>query len=73
MSEHKREVNLNELEKASGGANNEDNYIIYTVEPGDTLSKIARKFGVTVNELIGWNEIVNPDLIVVGQKLKIYN
>lgn len=46
-------------------------YIIYTVEKGDTLSKIARAFGTSVAVLAELNGIANPNLIYVGQKLKI--
>jgi hypothetical protein len=45
--------------------------ITYTVQPGDTLTKIAVKYGVTVDELVALNDIENPDLIYVGQVLKI--
>lgn len=41
----------------------------YTVVAGDNLTKIANKFGVTVEYLK--NNIVNPDLIYVGQVIKI--
>ena len=43
----------------------------YTVKKGDTLSEIAQKFNTTVNELVKLNNIKNPNLIYVGQKLKI--
>ncbi len=70
MSENKNELNVNELEKAAGGA--ASRYIVYTVVKGDTLGKIAGIYGVTVNELAAWNNIANPNLILIGQKLKIY-
>ena len=41
----------------------------YTVVSGDTLSGIAAKFGVTVAQLCSWNNISNPNLIYVGQRL----
>ena len=47
-------------------------YITYTVQSGDTLSSIAAKYGVTVTELIQWNDISNPNDIYVGEVLKIY-
>lgn len=65
-----QELKQNELEQAAGGAG--ARYIIYTVVKGDTLSKIAGRYGVTVNDLVYWNRIADPNLIVVGQKLKIY-
>ncbi len=43
----------------------------YTVKSGDTLSKIAKQFGVTVNALVQANNIANPNLIRPGQVLKI--
>ena len=39
----------------------------YTVVAGDTLSKIAKKYGTTVEALATINGIKNPDLIHVGQ------
>jgi len=44
---------------------------IYTVKPGDTLSSIAQQYGTTVNSLISKNNISNPNIIYVGEKLNI--
>lgn len=44
---------------------------IYVVQAGDTLSEIAQKYGTTYQELARLNNISNPNLIVVGQKIKI--
>jgi lipid-binding SYLF domain-containing protein len=41
----------------------------YTVKSGDTLSKIAKKHGTTVNELVKLNNIKDTKQISVGQKL----
>jgi len=49
----------------------EENTISYTVQPGDTLSGIAYRYGTTVAELVRLNQIANPDLIYVGQVLQI--
>jgi LysM repeat protein len=43
----------------------------YTVQRGDTLTRIASRFGTTVQAIIQLNGIVNPNLIFVGQVLKI--
>jgi N-acetylmuramoyl-L-alanine amidase len=42
----------------------------YTVVKGDTLSKIAGKFNVSVSDIKGWNSL-NSDLIVIGQQLAV--
>ena len=43
----------------------------YTVQRGDTLSAIARRFNVTLQALMSANNISNPNLIFVGQVLTI--
>lgn len=43
----------------------------YVVQPGDTLTSIARKHGTTVSQLAAANSLRNPDLIRVGQRLVI--
>lgn len=44
---------------------------IYEVQPGDSLSEIAKRFGVSAAVLAGFNNITNPDKIQAGQKLKL--
>lgn len=51
---------------------NDRRVIYYTVQPGDTLSGIARRYGVSVEELESINGITNPNLIYPGEVLKIY-
>ncbi|MBB1062339.1 NlpC/P60 family protein [Limosilactobacillus fastidiosus] len=43
----------------------------YVVKSGDTLSELAVHFNVTLNDLVSWNHIQNPDLIYVGQQLLV--
>lgn len=43
----------------------------YTVVKGDTLSKIAKKYGTTVDTLVALNGIKNKNLITVGQVIKL--
>lgn len=43
----------------------------YTVKKGDTLSQIALTYNTTVANLVSWNDITNPDYIVVGQVLTV--
>lgn len=47
----------------------QNNY--YTVQRGDTLFGIARRYGVTVQYLVNLNGIRNPNLIYAGQLLKV--
>jgi murein DD-endopeptidase MepM/ murein hydrolase activator NlpD len=44
---------------------------IYVVQAGDTLFGIAKRYGVSVNDLATANGLLNPNLIYVGQQLKI--
>jgi len=43
----------------------------YTVQSGDTLSEIARKFDVSVNDIKALNNLPNPDILSEGQVLVI--
>jgi len=44
---------------------------IYTVGQGETISSIALKFGVSINDLQAANPEVSPNVMPVGQVLKI--
>lgn len=48
-----------------------NDYIEYVVVKGDTLSGIASKYNTTYQELASYNSISNPNLIRVGQVIKI--
>ncbi|MCI8833229.1 MAG: LysM peptidoglycan-binding domain-containing protein [Clostridia bacterium] len=50
---------------------NKSKEVKYTVRRGDTLSKIANRYGITVNEIVLLNNIKDPNLIYVGQQLRI--
>lgn len=47
------------------------NVTYYTVKKGDNLTKIAKMYNTTVNQLVVWNNIANPNLIYVDQKLRV--
>ena len=47
--------------------------IVTHVKPGETLSGIAARYGVTVDDLQRWNHIENPDLVLVGQRIVVLN
>lgn len=57
--------------KIPGSSNKGSNATYYTVVSGDNLTKIANKYGTTVNQLVSWNNIANPNLIYPGQKLRV--
>ena len=69
------EIFLDETSEISNNSGNttpnNTESIEYTVQSGDTLSAIARKYGTTVQELVDINNIQNPDLIYPGEKLRI--
>ena len=44
---------------------------VHTVQKGETLSSIAKKYGTTYQKIAQHNGIANPNLIRVGQKIKI--
>lgn len=43
----------------------------YVVQPGDTLGRIAQGYGVSLEQLVSANNLVNPNLLEVGQVLLI--
>ncbi|MDP2674120.1 MAG: LysM domain-containing protein, partial [Dehalococcoidia bacterium] len=48
-------------------------FIVYTVQPGDTIASIAAAYGVGI-EYILWNNpdlSADPDLLLIGQKIQI--
>jgi LysM repeat protein len=81
-------MNDQDLSNVSGGANVQNDgswqqyakgkyvkkgdHIVYTVASGDVLSGIAIRFGVTVDEIVKWNNIKDPNFIMAGQLLTIY-
>ncbi len=44
---------------------------IHVVSGGENLSTIARRYGMTMQELAAYNGIVNPNLVYVGQQIQI--
>ena len=43
----------------------------YIIAAGDTMSGIAKKFGVTMQALLLANKVTDPNLVRVGQKIKV--
>lgn len=44
---------------------------VYLVQPGDTLSFIASRFNVTVNDLVAANPTLDPNILSQGQQIVI--
>jgi FOG: LysM repeat len=59
-------INDDELDQISGGS-----VLPFIVRKGDSLKSIADNYHVTVEQLIKWNHIQNPDEIREGQFLRI--
>ena len=66
MNMNKASMNDEQMDAVSGGT-----ILPYRVQPGDSLNVVAKKFNVTVEQLVKWNNIKNPDMLTVGQQLKI--
>jgi lipoprotein NlpD len=43
----------------------------YTVRPGDTIRRIGNETGQSWQNIVRWNNLENPDLIEVGQVLRV--
>ena len=56
---------------AAGGTTAAGSPATYTVQQGDTLGSIARRFGTTVQELATLNKLANANNIGIGQVLKL--
>lgn len=46
--------------------------VVYEVKPGDMLGGIAIEFGVSVDQLLQWNDGLDPDRIRAGQSIIVY-
>jgi membrane-bound lytic murein transglycosylase D len=54
-----------------GKANTNGGWITYVVKKGDTLWDIAKAFGVLMEKLIQWNNLVKPSRLRVGDRIRI--
>lgn len=44
---------------------------VHTVQSGDTLSGIANQYGLTVESILAANELLNPDILSIGQVITL--
>ena len=76
MSDEMKVLNDQEVENVSGGGANgnfwsDGGAIYYRVVSGDTLAEIALRAQVPMSQIQALNGIKNPDVIRVGQILRI--
>jgi lipoprotein NlpD len=57
--------------KTLPGAENAGKPGYFTVRPGDTLYRIAIEHGQTARDVQAWNNMANPNMIEVGQVLRV--
>lgn len=57
---------------AADGPGNSEGFA-YVIREGDTLSRVAQRFGITLDALLAHNEGLDPDRIRPGQTVRIVN
>ncbi len=64
-------IQQNYILTTNASKNNRTEVLYYTVKKGDTVSKIAAEFGITINTILWANNLSKTSYIKEGQKLKI--
>jgi lipoprotein NlpD len=59
------------VDASKPGAENAGKNGVYTVKPGDTLIRIGLESGQNWKDIVKWNNLENPNLIEVGQVLRV--
>lgn len=60
-----------EVQEAVNKITSSNKIIYHTVQPGETLSGIAAKYGTTYQAIAAMNGIANPNVIYAGAKLRV--
>ena len=74
MTNFDNELNLQEMNGITGGTKpaNKKGCLLYQVQRGDTLFRIAKTYHTTVDAILAVNpQIKNRNLIIAGQYLQI--
>ena len=66
MANEKTIMNEDQLDEITGGT-----ILPYRVKAGDNLADVAKKYNVTVDQLMKWNNIEEGGVLTVGQLLKV--
>ncbi len=67
----KKAANTKGKSSSSSKSSSKTEYVYHTVAKGDSLSKIAKKYGVSVESLLKLNGLKESSAIRKGQKLKV--
>lgn len=59
-------------ENTTALAHSGDSLILHTIKSGETISKIAKKYGVPKNMIVAWNGLKSVHKIRAGQQLALY-
>lgn len=46
--------------------------IVHRIKAGDTLASLAKRYKVSVDQIIAWNRLKNPKQLKIGQKVILY-
>jgi membrane-bound lytic murein transglycosylase D len=49
-----------------------ENLVLHTIQPGETVSAIARNYNVPAHLIVVWNDLRDMDRIKAGQQLALY-
>lgn len=60
------------LAESGGSSESGERLVVYRVQAGDTLSAIAARHGVGVNDLLRWNSLSRSSIIRPGDQVRIY-
>ncbi|MDQ0418808.1 3D (Asp-Asp-Asp) domain-containing protein [Croceifilum oryzae] len=61
-------VAAKEMESSSA---NSSSYVKVTIQKGDTLYRLAKKYGTSVQKIVELNQIADPSRVRVGQSIRI--
>lgn len=59
-------------ENTTALASSGDSLILHTIKPGETISSIAKKYGVPQAIIVNWNGLQSANRIRAGQQLALY-
>ncbi|MDQ2068952.1 lytic transglycosylase [Natronospira bacteriovora] len=65
------DASVAQLSPMRGGPSDRERRVNYQVRSGDSLARIASRFGVTVSDLLRWNSLNADDYLQPGQRLTI--